>query len=84
MPVLQEMGGDPGLHTGGPLDHGLDQMWLLKGRLSRPHVQGSDMNPPYLIAPFPCIFPERFLPISIREGGGWGGERRSISVCLLL
>ena len=56
----------------GSLDHALDQMWLLKGRLSRPHVQGSDMSPPYLIAPFPCIFPERFSPISIREGGGWG------------
>ena len=28
-------------------------------------------EPPYLIAPFPCIFPERFLPISMGGGGRW-------------
>lgn len=44
--TFQEAGGDPGLHTRSPLYQGLGQMWLLKGRPSRPRVQGSDVNLP--------------------------------------
>ena len=41
-------------------------------------------EPPYLIAPFPCIFPERFSTISIGGGGGGGGKREKLYFSLFI